>query len=158
MLGLQLNSPGPLAHELGLHPLSPDVGLESEDFASLHELSNGMGLFLQKTNIIRDYLVSRGWTGGAQAPGLRPVEAGPGEGLEGPQPHGVRIVPLDPSPPPPSLFLPFPPFPQEDIMEEPAPRMFWPKEIWGKHGDSLEDFKDPENAEAAVACLNDMVQ
>ncbi|KAL6770753.1 SQS1 [Auxenochlorella protothecoides x Auxenochlorella symbiontica] len=86
---------------VGLSNLFAGSGLESEEFASLHELSNGMGLFLQKTNIIRDYL--------------------------------------------------------EDIMEEPAPRMFWPKEIWGKHGDSLEDFKDPENAEAAVACLNDMI-
>jgi len=32
-------------------------GLESKDFTSkeMVELSNGMGLFLQKTNIIRDY-------------------------------------------------------------------------------------------------------
>ena len=44
-----------------------------------------MGLFLQKTNIIRDYL--------------------------------------------------------EDIVEEPAPRMFWPREIWGKHAKQLADFK-----------------
>ena len=42
----------------------------------MSDLSNGMGLFLQKTNIIRDYL--------------------------------------------------------EDIMEEPAPRMFWPRDVWGK--------------------------
>ena len=42
----------------------------------MDSLSNGMGLFLQKTNIIRDYL--------------------------------------------------------EDIMEEPAPRMFWPRDVWGK--------------------------
>lgn len=46
-----------------------------------------MGLFLQKTNIIRDYL--------------------------------------------------------EDILEEPAPRMFWPREIWGKHADELAAFKVP---------------
>ncbi len=25
--------------------------------------------------------------------------------------------------------------------QEPAPRMFWPKEIWGRFADSLEDFK-----------------
>jgi Squalene/phytoene synthase len=51
----------------------------------LQVLSNHMGLFLQKTNIIRDYL--------------------------------------------------------EDIVEEPAPRMFWPREVWGKHADRLADFK-----------------
>ncbi len=44
-----------------------------------------MGLFLQKTNIIRDYL--------------------------------------------------------EDILEEPAPRMFWPREIWGSHAQELAEFK-----------------
>jgi farnesyl-diphosphate farnesyltransferase len=53
--------------------------------AVLQVLSNHMGLFLQKTNIIRDYL--------------------------------------------------------EDIVEEPAPRMFWPREIWGKHATQLADFK-----------------
>jgi farnesyl-diphosphate farnesyltransferase len=31
-------------------------GLESKEFHAMEELSNGMGLFLQKTNIIRDYL------------------------------------------------------------------------------------------------------
>jgi len=31
-------------------------GLESEEFYTIEDLSNGMGLFLQKTNIIRDYL------------------------------------------------------------------------------------------------------
>merc|ERR1712178_386723 len=60
-----------------------------------------MGLFLQKTNIIRDYL--------------------------------------------------------EDIMEEPAPRMFWPKEIWGKYAKALDEFKDPENREMAVNCLNELI-
>jgi phytoene/squalene synthetase len=52
-------------------------------------LANDMGLFLQKTNIIRDYL--------------------------------------------------------EDIVEEPQPRMFWPKEIWGQYAKSLDEFKDPQN-------------
>lgn len=60
-----------------------------------------MGLFLQKTNIIRDYL--------------------------------------------------------EDITEEPAPRMFWPSEIWGRYAASLDEFKEPEAAPAALACLNHMV-
>jgi farnesyl-diphosphate farnesyltransferase len=42
-------------------------------------------------------------------------------------------------------------------MEEPAPRMFWPKAIWGKYGKTLEDFKEASNREAAVKCLNHMV-
>ena len=60
-----------------------------------------MGLFLQKTNIIRDYL--------------------------------------------------------EDICEEPAPRMFWPAEIWGRYAASLDEFKEKGAAPAALACLNHMV-
>lgn len=36
-------------------------------------------------------------------------------------------------------------------------RMFWPKEIWGLHGEALADFKDPGNASQAVQCLNQMV-
>ncbi|KAI4367257.1 hypothetical protein MLD38_023015 [Melastoma candidum] len=71
-----------------------------EDMAS-DELSNSMGLFLQKTNIIRDYL--------------------------------------------------------EDINEIPKSRMFWPRQIWGKYANKLEDFKYEENSEKAVQCLNDMV-
>jgi farnesyl-diphosphate farnesyltransferase len=86
---------------VGLSQLFAASGLESEEFARLDALSNEMGLFLQKTNIIRDYL--------------------------------------------------------EDIVEEPAPRMFWPREIWGKHARALADLKDPAHAEAAVACLNEMV-
>jgi phytoene/squalene synthetase len=42
-------------------------------------------------------------------------------------------------------------------MEEPAPRMFWPREIWGQYGDGLAGFKEPENRRAAVRCLNHMV-
>mmetsp|Transcript_12259 Transcript_12259/g.23416 ORF Transcript_12259/g.23416 Transcript_12259/m.23416 type:complete len:272 (-) Transcript_12259:347-1162(-) len=60
-----------------------------------------MGKFLQKTNIIRDYL--------------------------------------------------------EDIEELPAPRMFWPKEIWGLYAEQLEEFKDAENRDSAVQCLNHLV-
>ncbi|CAM0877024.1 unnamed protein product [Alopecurus aequalis] len=72
----------------------------TEDLAS-DQLSNSMGLFLQKANIIRDYL--------------------------------------------------------EDINEIPKCRMFWPREIWSKYADKLEDLKYEENSEKAVQCLNDMV-
>nr|ARA73617.1 squalene synthase [Lepidium apetalum] len=64
-------------------------------------ISNSMGLFLQKTNIIRDYL--------------------------------------------------------EDINEIPKSRMFWPREIWGKYADKLEDLKYEENSTKSVQCLNEMV-
>lgn len=47
---------------------------------------------------------------------------------------------------------------QEDITEEPRPRMWWPKDIWGKYAGSLEEFQQPEHAAAAVTCLNDMVR
>lgn len=71
-----------------------------EDLAT-DELSNSMGLFLQKTNIIRDYL--------------------------------------------------------EDINEIPKSRMFWPRQIWSKYVNKLEDLKYEENSVKAVQCLNDMV-
>nr|AKR76253.1 squalene synthase [Betula platyphylla] len=83
---------------LGLSKLFHASG--SEDLASDH-LSNSMGLFLQKTNIIRDYL--------------------------------------------------------EDINEIPKSRMFWPRQIWSKYVNKLEDLKYEENSEKAVQCLNDMV-
>ncbi|KAM7264211.1 hypothetical protein ACFE04_001894 [Oxalis oulophora] len=83
---------------LGLSKLFHAAKLE--DLAS-DSLSNSMGLFLQKTNIIRDYL--------------------------------------------------------EDINEIPKSRMFWPRQIWGKYADKLEDFKYEENSEKAVQCLNDLV-
>ena len=86
---------------VGLSQLFASSGLESKEFFKLDAMSNEMGLFLQKTNIIRDYL--------------------------------------------------------EDIQEEPAPRMFWPKEIWGKYADALEDFTEEAHAGKAVACLNDMI-
>ncbi|RCV40370.1 hypothetical protein SETIT_9G047500v2 [Setaria italica] len=78
-----------LFHATGTEDLAPD------------SLSNSMGLFLQKTNIIRDYL--------------------------------------------------------EDINEIPRSRMFWPRDIWSKYADKLEDFKYEENSEKGVQCLNDMV-
>nr|ASO66848.1 squalene synthase [Fritillaria unibracteata] len=83
---------------LGLSKLFYASG--SEDLAEDH-LSNSMGLFLQKTNIIRDYL--------------------------------------------------------EDINEIPKSRMFWPRAIWSKYVDKLEDLKYKENSTQAVQCLNDMV-
>ena len=86
---------------IGLSNLWASSMLEDKRFADMEDLSNSMGLFLQKTNIIRDYL--------------------------------------------------------EDIMEEPAPRMFWPKCIWSKHGKTLDAFKEPENRAAAVACMNELI-
>ncbi|DBA93310.1 hypothetical protein WJX79_008701 [Trebouxia sp. C0005] len=86
---------------IGLSQLFAQSGLETAAFADMEALSNNMGLFLQKVNIIRDFL--------------------------------------------------------EDIEEKPAPRMFWPKEIWGLYGEALADFKDPSNASQAVKCLNHMV-
>ncbi|KAK9822619.1 hypothetical protein WJX74_010934 [Apatococcus lobatus] len=86
---------------VGSSQLFAASGLESEQYAAADELSNHMGLFLQKTNIIRDYL--------------------------------------------------------EDIMEEPAPRMFWPREIWGKYVSSLDDLRHPQNEAAALHCLNHMI-
>lgn len=83
---------------LGLSKLFHASG--SEDLAS-DSLSNSMGLFLQKTNIIRDYL--------------------------------------------------------EDINEIPKSRMFWPRQIWSKYVNKLEDLKSEENSVKAVQCLNDMV-
>lgn len=83
---------------LGLSKLFHASG--SEDLAS-DDLSNSMGLFLQKTNIIRDYL--------------------------------------------------------EDINEIPKSRMFWPRDIWSKYANKLEDFKYEENSDKAVQCLNDLV-
>lgn len=72
-----------------------------EDAELTDELSNHMGLFLQKTNIIRDYL--------------------------------------------------------EDINEEPAPRMFWPRQIWSQYAHSLEQFKQPDKSADAVRCLNNLI-
>jgi len=41
---------------IGLSGLFASSGIEDSSFAHMDSLSNGMGLFLQKTNIIRDYL------------------------------------------------------------------------------------------------------
>ncbi|XVE67042.1 hypothetical protein DITRI_Ditri08aG0128700 [Diplodiscus trichospermus] len=86
LVGLGLSK---LFHAYGSEDLAPD------------SLSNSMGLFLQKTNIIRDYL--------------------------------------------------------EDINEIPKSRMFWPRQIWSKYVNKLEDLKYEENSVRAVQCLNDMI-
>jgi farnesyl-diphosphate farnesyltransferase len=83
---------------IGLCHLFAATGCEGKNFATdMDFLANHMGLFLQKTNIIRDYL--------------------------------------------------------EDIMEEPAPRMFWPREIWGRYAGELDAFKDPKNRYCTVSTL-----
>ncbi|KAF8405311.1 hypothetical protein HHK36_010215 [Tetracentron sinense] len=86
LVGLGLSK---LFHASNLEDLAPD------------SISNSMGLFLQKTNIIRDYL--------------------------------------------------------EDINEIPKSRMFWPRQIWSKYVNRLEDLKYEENSVKAVQSLNDMV-
>ncbi|KAL6758365.1 farnesyl-diphosphate farnesyltransferase [Haematococcus lacustris] len=86
---------------IGLSQMFARSGLESPEFGAKEQLSNHMGLFLQKTNIIRDYL--------------------------------------------------------EDILEEPAPRMFWPRAVWSRYAAKLSDLKEPGNRQAAVQCLNHMV-
>jgi farnesyl-diphosphate farnesyltransferase len=42
-------------------------------------------------------------------------------------------------------------------MEEPAPRMFWPQQVWARYAGELADFKEPSNRTAAVQCLNHLV-
>jgi len=83
---------------LGLTRLFYTAGVEqfTPDY-----LSNAMGLFLQKTNLIRDYL--------------------------------------------------------ENINCEPKPKRRWPREVWVKYADKLEDFKDGTNYKEALQCLNEMV-
>ncbi|XP_054786740.1 squalene synthase 2-like [Prosopis cineraria] len=45
----------------------------------------------------------------------------------------------------------------EDINEIPMPRTFWPRQVWSKYVDRLEDLKDEKNSEKALQCLNEMV-
>lgn len=88
---------------IGLSQLFAACGLESASLGhkAYEPLSNHMGLFLQKANIIRDYL--------------------------------------------------------EDIEEEPAPRMFWPRDVWGRYASELEDLKKPDSRPQALAALDDLV-
>lgn len=86
---------------IGLSNLFAASGLEDSWFASADEHSNNMGMFLQKTNIIRDYL--------------------------------------------------------EDIDQVPHSRIFWPKDVWNKYTQRLEDFKEPQHLKAGLHCLNDLI-
>lgn len=43
------------------------------------------------------------------------------------------------------------------MTEIPAPRMFWPREVWGLYASKLDEFKEPVNRTAAVQCLNHLV-
>ncbi|KDD74507.1 squalene/phytoene synthase, partial [Helicosporidium sp. ATCC 50920] len=86
---------------MGLSRLFVHLGGEHPSLSAADELSNHMALFLQKTNIIRDYL--------------------------------------------------------EDITEEPRPRMFWPREVWGRFANELADFAEPRHRRQAVRCLNALV-
>jgi len=43
---------------------------------------------------------------------------------------------------------------REDIDQE---RMFWPKVVWNKYADKLEDFKDIKNINQAVYCSNELI-
>lgn len=85
---------------IGLSNLFSVSGLESQWFATADDASNSMGLFLQKTNITRDYL--------------------------------------------------------DDLTQVP-PRIFWPRDIWSKYTEKLENFKNIEYANKAIYCLNEMV-
>ncbi|KAK9251390.1 isoprenoid synthase domain-containing protein [Lipomyces tetrasporus] len=82
----------------GLTRLSVSGGSADPRLLESPHLHNSMGLFLQKTNIIRDF--------------------------------------------------------HEDLLDN---RKFWPKEIWSKYADSMEDFITPEYAEAGVHCLSELI-
>lgn len=83
---------------IGLSELFAASGIENPVLREQPALSNAMGLFLQKTNIVRDY--------------------------------------------------------HEDLM---SGRVFWPREIWSRHADKLEDFRDASDTPSSLACLNEMV-
>jgi farnesyl-diphosphate farnesyltransferase len=44
----------------------------------------------------------------------------------------------------------------EDIEEVPAPRMFWPRDVWGRYARRLDELKDPRNRPRALAALDDL--
>jgi len=82
----------------GLTKLFMVSNCEDISFEQTANISNSMGLFLQKTNIIRDYY--------------------------------------------------------EDIVDG---RIFWPKEVWSNYANDIADFKEPQNIDNAVKCLNHLV-
>ncbi|KAI3839423.1 hypothetical protein MKX03_017546 [Papaver bracteatum] len=45
----------------------------------------------------------------------------------------------------------------DDMKEIPKGRIYWPREIWSKYVDKLEDLTYKENSEKSLCCLNDMV-
>ncbi|KAG0559421.1 hypothetical protein KC19_10G103300 [Ceratodon purpureus] len=45
----------------------------------------------------------------------------------------------------------------EHVNSQPAPPRRWPREVWVKYADKLEDFKDGNNNREALLCLNEMV-
>ncbi|KAI3966756.1 hypothetical protein MKW92_025064 [Papaver armeniacum] len=45
----------------------------------------------------------------------------------------------------------------DDMKEIPKGRIYWPRKIWSKYVDKLEDLICKENSEKAICCLNDMV-
>lgn len=83
---------------IGLSQLFAASGLESDELKDNEELSNSMGLLLQKTNIARDYY--------------------------------------------------------EDLN---LGRSFWPKQIWGKYTDRLEELRKNPNSAESLACINELV-
>lgn len=46
---------------------------------------------------------------------------------------------------------------QEDIRITPRPRIFWPREIWSKYTDRLEDFLEPSRLRDAISCSNELI-
>jgi len=85
---------------LGLSRIFANSGLEDPRFATVDTLSNSMGLYLQKTNIVRDYL--------------------------------------------------------DDISQKP-PRIFYPKNVWSKYAENIEDFGKSSYSKQAVTCLNELI-
>lgn len=104
-------------------------GLESQEFSTLEKLSNDMGLFLQKTNIIRDYLEDI---------------------MEEPAPRQALHCPVVPD-------ASASPLRGRLWIGMSRRRMFWPKEIWGNYAADLAEFKSAANSSKAVEALNHMV-
>ncbi len=90
-----------------------------------------MGLFLQKTNIIRDYLEDI---------------------CEEPAPRRAAPAPLVPA-----RTSRCARWGRERDARAPRRRMFWPREVWGRYAERLDAFKRPEAARGAVRCLDALV-
>ncbi|OXA48930.1 Botryococcus squalene synthase [Folsomia candida] len=46
---------------------------------------------------------------------------------------------------------------REDLLQIPQPRIFWPKEVWSKYAEKLDDFLLPGNKQAAINCCNELI-